>query len=51
MMKFNDIWTEFSWILNELNGGMVSFKGYIPSVLIFDVEHPLQELLIRHDSV
>ncbi len=43
MMKFEDIWKDFSWVVDELNSGMAFFEGYIPSVRFSNIESPLQE--------
>ena len=42
-MKFEDIWKNFSWVVDELNSGMAFFEGYIPSVRISGIESPLKE--------
>ena len=38
MMKFEDIWAEFSWVVDELNSGMAFFEGYLPAIRTSDIE-------------
>jgi len=50
MMKFEDIWTDFSWIVDELSSGMAFFEGYLPAVQISDIEPNLRRIS-KIDSV
>lgn len=30
--RFEEVWTQFQWVLAEMRGGMGFFEGYVPSV-------------------
>lgn len=47
MMKFEDTWSTFSWVADELSSGMTFFEGNIPVVCMADIESCLQELAMR----
>ena len=43
MMTFEEIWTEFSWVIDEFNAGMAFFEGYLPAISMPDIANGLQE--------
>ena len=49
-MTFEQIWLNFSWIIDEMKDGMCFFEGYIPSVETEDLQPRLSELINNSQS-
>lgn len=45
MMNFEQIWSEFKWVIDEMKDGMCFFEGYIPSIGQEDLGKKLRKLI------
>lgn len=50
MMDFDEIWSQFSWVLEDMRNGMAFFEGYIPTLDENDLLASLQELIDRAEG-
>lgn len=50
MMKFEENWTRFDWVIDELSSGMAFFEGFIPSVQVRNIG-PCLNKISRSPSV
>jgi len=50
MMKFDEIWPHFSWVIEEMRDGMGFFEGYITSIGENNLLVPLSKLIWRARS-
>ena len=50
MMRFDEIWPRFSWVIEEMRNGMCFFEGYVPSLGGSGLLDPLSKLMERADS-